>query len=79
MDLNAGLDLDRTVEAFLEMGYLDVHGAFDVKARPTHAPGLILDVMVTNGGFFSQSQIAPKELWEPLSDHAPIWTTISLE
>lgn len=87
-DMNAGFyrarlvggpDLDRTVQAFLDRGYLDVHRELDPKTRGTDARGMILDVLVANGAFTSAPGVAQRAAWEPLSDHAPVWATVHLD
>lgn len=78
IDLQGDTTLDKTISTWLAEGYFDVHASLPFDARKTHDPAMILDVIVTNGAFFSESAVAPEALWRGLSDHAPVWTTISL-
>ena len=77
-DLLGGTTMDQTVSSWLARGYFDAHAALPVESRRTHENTMILDIIVTNGEFFSDSAVALPEVWEGLSDHAPVWTTIDL-
>ncbi len=77
-DLLGGTTLDQTVSSWLAHGYFDAHAALPADSRKTHNSSMILDIIVTNGEFFSESAVAPPELWQGLSDHAPVWTTVDI-
>ncbi|MEM6995826.1 MAG: endonuclease/exonuclease/phosphatase family protein [Myxococcota bacterium] len=85
-DTNAGayvVDLindthnEGTTEAFFDAGYVDTHAALPHEGRATRAPGLILDIMFVREATASAAGLCPFAECGELSDHLPVWATIT--
>jgi endonuclease/exonuclease/phosphatase family metal-dependent hydrolase len=78
LDLVNGTQNDATTQAFFTRGFLDTHADLPATDRATHEPGLVLDIMFTSGPVASAPVVCPEADCVGLSDHLPIWATITL-
>ncbi len=79
IDLEFGTVSDQTIAPFLHAGYVDAHATLDVQQRGTKVGyGLILDILLATEDVFSQPDIGEKSVFDDLSDHLPVWATVSL-
>jgi endonuclease/exonuclease/phosphatase family metal-dependent hydrolase len=78
LDLTTGSALDGATQPLLGAGFLDTHASLPVDDRSTHDPGFVLDVMFVNGPFTSDPGLCPLGDCADLSDHSPVWATVTL-
>lgn len=86
-DTNAGLynlalqwsdpQVDPTTNAYFSRGYVDAHRSLPAEQRGTRGD-LIIDLLLGKGATSSRPAICPEEVCADLSDHLPVWTTITL-
>lgn len=70
--------LERATGALLEAGYEDAHAALPRGQRATSNSGVAIDLIFGRGISFSGSGIGPRRIWGSLSDHLPVWASLSL-
>ncbi|MCP4805777.1 MAG: hypothetical protein GY913_35590 [Proteobacteria bacterium] len=76
-DLANGDDNDETIGAFLDRGLEDTHLAIHPDDRATRGP-LVLDVLLARDVDHRDPAICSVDDCDGLSDHLPVWTTVSL-
>lgn len=76
LDILQGTAEDPTIGAFLTRGFEDAHADFTGN-RATRG-GLVLDLLLGDGPWFSAPHICPAEQCSALSDHLPLWATVQL-
>jgi len=74
--LEKGDPIDQVTQAFFERGYVDAHEPLPREERPTRE-GLVLDIMFGRPDHFSDPAVCPHALCDGLSDHLPIWATVT--
>ncbi len=79
VDLQYGTDTDQVIRPFLDAGFFDAHQSLPVEERTT-APhsGFLLDLMLCNADVFSDPGIGSRENFAELSDHLPVWATVTV-
>lgn len=76
LDILQGTTEDPTIGEFLTRGFVDAHTEF-TGSRATRG-GLVLDLLLGDGPWFSEPRICPVEECGELSDHLPLWATVQL-
>ena len=76
LDILQGTTEDLTIAEFLTRGFVDAHTTF-TGSRATRG-GLVLDLLLGDGPWFSEPRICPVEECGELSDHLPLWATVQL-
>lgn len=76
LDILQGTAEDPTIGEFLTRGFVDAHADFTGN-RATRG-GLVLDLLLGDGPWFSEPQICPVDECGELSDHLPLWATVQL-
>ena len=69
---------DQVTQAFFERGYVDAHTPLPADQRGTR-DGLVIDILFGSSAFFSDPAICSDTVCGPLSDHLPLWATVSLD
>jgi endonuclease/exonuclease/phosphatase family metal-dependent hydrolase len=69
---------DATVRALLSYGMEDVHRDLPYEARTTRG-GLVLDLLLANGGVWEDAAVCPSAVCDSLSDHRAVWATLRLD
>ena len=79
LDLQLDTTTDETIKEFTERGWVDAHASIDPELRAT-APhsGFILDLILGTEDLFSAPAICPEDTCGDLSDHLPVWATVTL-
>ncbi len=77
-DLMQGTMNDGTSRAYLDRGYVDAHAGLPSDQRLTRPP-FILDIIFTDEDFVSSPGICSQTDCGSLSDHVPVWTTVTLD
>ncbi len=75
LDLMQGTTNDRTVGAYLDLGYVDAHASVPSDQRGTRG-ALVLDLLFADGEFTHTPRRCPPERCGDLSDHLPVWATV---
>jgi len=78
IDLHLDSDADLTIEAFEDQGFSDAHLSIDPIERGTIDAGFIIDLILTKRAEVLDAGICAEADCEGLSDHLPIWASISL-
>ena len=76
LDLENGTTNEDTVNAFFDAGYVDTHASLPLEERRTHSTGFILDILFVRDQAVSDPSLC--SACDGLSDHRPIWATISI-
>ncbi len=79
LELQWGAEVDETARQFTTLGYHDAHADLSFESRIT-APSseFILDLLMSHPGKLSNPGVGSRELWDGLSDHRPVWATLTL-
>ena len=64
--------------ALIEAGYEDAHAALPRAGRVTTDSGVAIDLIFGRGVSFTGSGVGPRGVWGGLSDHLPVWASVSL-
>jgi hypothetical protein len=59
-------------------GYTDAHATLPVEERITTDSGAAIDLFFGRDIAFSEGGVGPREVWDALSDHLPVWTRLLL-
>ncbi len=68
---------DPTVRAFLDRGYVDAHAGGPLEERTTRGP-FVLDLLFGLNASLSEPGICRTDACAALSDHLPVWATLTL-
>lgn len=69
---------ERATGALLQAGYEDAHATLPQDERATSDSGVAIDLIFGRGISFTGSGIGPRRIWGSLSDHLPVWASVSL-
>ncbi len=67
-----------TTSALVGAGYEDAHAALARGERVTTDSGVAVDLIFGRGVRFTGAGVGPREVWGGLSDHLPVWASVSL-
>ena len=76
--LRGGASGEPVAEAFFRHGFVDAHASLPPSERATTRSGVVIDLVLGKGVEFAAAGVGSAKIWDPLSDHRPVWARVRL-